>query len=162
MEIDKSQSKSLSRASTRSSKKKVIDVESDEISMSQLELLANKKKLNKKSEEISLDNMIVNKDKTKDSSVLSIKSKKTREVSEKSSTRRRSTTNDSSSDSTQRRRQERKKVNKENKSEDVKKEKSELLFKLYTIIEKSNGRWSCKMTMDNSLDEIKNELDGIY
>lgn len=161
MEIDKSQSKSLSRASTRSSKKKVSDVESDEISMSQLELLANKKKLNKKSEEISLDNMVVDKDKTKESSVLSIKSKKTREVSEKSSTRRRTTTDDSSSDSTQRRRQERKKVNKENKSEDVRKEKSELLFKLYTIIEKSNGRWSCKMTMENSLDEIKNEFTRI-
>jgi hypothetical protein len=161
MEIDKSQSKSLSRASTRSSKKKVSDVESDEISMSQLELLANKKKLNKKSEEISLDNMPIQKDKTKESSVISIKSKKTKEVSEKSSTRRKSTVDDSSSDSTNLRRQERRKVNKENKSEEVRKEKSELLFKLYTIIEKSNGRWSCKMTMDNSLDEIKNEFTRI-
>lgn len=160
MEIDKSQSKSLSRASTRSSKKKISDVESDEISMSQLELLANKKKLNKKSEEISLDNIPIQKDKTKESSVLSIKSKK-QEPTEKSSTRRRSTSDDSSSDSTHRRKQEKRKVNKENKSEDIRKEKSELLFKLYTIIEKSNGRWSCKMTMDNSLDEIKNEFTRI-
>jgi hypothetical protein len=160
MEIDKSQSKSLSRASTRSSKKKISDVESDEISMSQLELLANKKKLNKKSEEISLDNIPIQKDKTKESSVLSIKSKK-KEPTEKSSTRRRSTSDDSSSDSTHRRKQEKKKVNKENKSEDIRKEKSELLFKLYTIIEKSNGRWSCKMTMDNSLDDIKNEFTRI-
>lgn len=160
MEIEKSQSKSLSRASTRSSKKKVSDIESDEISMSQLELLANKKKLNKKSEEISLDNVPIEKDKTKESSVLSIKSRKAKDASEKSSSRRR-TTVDSSSDSIHLRRQERRRVNKENKSEDVRKEKSELLFKLYTIVEKSNGRWSCKMTMENSLDEIKNEFTRI-
>ena len=48
MEIEKSQSqsKSKSRASTRSSKKKISDLASDDISMSQLELLANKKVVN--------------------------------------------------------------------------------------------------------------------
>jgi hypothetical protein len=164
MEIDKSQSKSLSRASTRSSKKKVNDIGSDEISMSQLELLANKKKLNKKSEEISLDNDGggVEHEKAKDSSVLSLKSnRKSKVVSEKSSSRRPSTESSSSNDSTEKKRQERRRVNKENKSDEIRKEKSEMLFKLYTIIEKSNGRWSSKMSMDNSLDEIKNEFTRI-
>ena len=158
MEIEKSQSKSLSRASTRSSKKKASDLVSDDISMSQLELLANKKKLNKKSEEISLDNIRVEKeDKTKES-VASSKSEKKRSV--RSSTRR-SSTAESSSDYAEQKRKERKKVNKENNDDATRKEKSELLFKLYTIIEKSNGRWTCKLTMENSLDEIKNEFSRI-
>ena len=55
MEIDKSQTKSTngSRLSKIENNKNNI---SEDISMSQLELLANKKKLNKKSEEISLNN----------------------------------------------------------------------------------------------------------
>lgn len=159
MEIEKSQSKSLSRASSRSSKKKISDLASDDISMSQLELLANKKKLNKKSEEISLDNIRVEKeDKTKES-VASSKSEKKRSV--RSSTRKSSTADYSSSDYAEKKRKERKKVNKENNDEATRKEKSELLFKLYTVIEKSNGRWSCKLTMENSLDEIKNEFSRI-
>lgn len=158
MEIEKSQSKSLSRASTRSSKKKISDAASDDISMSQLELLANKKKLNKKSEEISLDNMQIQKeDKTKES-VASSKSEKKKSV--RSSTRK-SSTSDSSSNYAEQKRRDRKKVNKENNDETIRKEKSELLFKLYTVIEKSNGRWSCKLTMENSLDEIKNEFSRI-
>lgn len=160
MEIDKSQSKSLSRASTRSSKKKVSDLASDDISMSQLELLANKKKLNKKSEEISLDNIQVVKDEKSHESVASTKSEKKKSV-KSSSPRKSSVDSSSSSNSTEMKKQERKRVNKENRNEDIRKEKSELLFKLYTIIEKSNGRWSCKMSMENSLDEIKNEFTRI-
>jgi hypothetical protein len=159
MEIEKSQSKSLSRASTRSSKKKASDIVSDDISMSQLELLANKKKLNKKSEEVSLDNIQVEKE---DKSVVSSKSERKKSVSVKSSTRKSSVVNSSSSsNSTEVKKQERRRVNKENKNDSIRKEKSEILFKLYTIIEKSNGRWSCKMTMDNSLEEIKNEFTRI-
>jgi hypothetical protein len=158
MEIEKSQS--LSRVSSRSSKKKVSELVSDDISMSQLELLANKKKLNKKSEEISLDNVQTeNKGKFKesvDSSKPVIKS-----ISDKSSTKRTSTVDSTSSDYAERKRYERKKVNKENKDEAIRKEKSEILFKLYTIVEKSNGRWSCKMDMNNTLDEIKNEFSRI-
>lgn len=159
MEIDKSQSKSLSKASTRSSKKKISDIVSDDISMSQLELLANKKKLNKKSEEISIENdHIIEKEQSKEASV----SKKKSESTAKSKTRRTiSSTITSSTDSAEQKKYERKKVNKENKNEAVRKEKSEILFKLYTIVEKSNGRWSTKLTMDNSLDEIKNEFSRI-
>jgi hypothetical protein len=158
MEIEKSQSqsKSKSRASTRSSKKKISDLASDDISMSQLELLANKKKLNKKSEEISLDKIRVEKEDKIKESVASSKSDKKRSVST-----RKSSTTDSSSNYAEQKRKDRRKVNKENNDEVIRKEKSELLFKLYTIIEKSNGRWSCKLTMDNSLDEIKNEFSRI-
>jgi hypothetical protein len=158
MEIEKSQSKSLSRASTRSSKKKASDLASDDISMSQLELLANKKKLNKKSEEVSLDNIQIGKD---NKSVESSKSYKKKSVSVKSSTSKSTTEDSSSSYSTEIKKKERRRASKENKNESIRKEKSEILFKLYTIIEKSNGRWSCKLTMDNSLDEIKNEFTRI-
>jgi hypothetical protein len=162
MELDKSQSKSLSHASSRLSKKK-SDVVSDDISMSQLELLANKRKLNKKSDDISLDNNnnnVVDNNKSIHS-VVSSKSVKNKSVTTKSSTRKSSRNNTSSSDSTGDRKYDRRKINKENKNETTRKEKSELLFKLHTIIEKSNGRWSCKMTMDNSLDEIRNEFTRI-
>lgn len=159
MEIDKSQSKSLSKASTRSSKKKISDIVSDDISMSQLELLANKKKLNKKSEEISIENNnIIEKEKSREPSI----SKKKSESTAKSKTRRTiSSTASSSSDFEEQKKYDRKKINKENKNDAIRKEKSEILFKLYTIVEKSNGRWSTKLTMDNSLDEIKNEFTRI-
>lgn len=157
MEIDKSQSKSLSKASSRSSKKKVSDLASDDISMSQLEMLANKKKLNKKSDEITIENDEIIKEQSKEISI----DKKKSESTVKSKTRRTITSTVSSTDSEEQKKYDRKKVNKENKNEAVRKEKSEILFKLYTIVEKSNGRWSTKLTMDNSLDEIKNEFTRI-
>lgn len=156
MEID---SKVSSKVSTRSSKKekmdKILPVQnnaSDDISMSQLELLANKKKLNKKSEEFSIDleKKSTKSEKSQDKHVL---------LKEKSSSRRKSSTI-SSSDSSDRKRDKRK-INKENKNETIRKEKNDLLFKLYTTIEKTGGRWSSKMTMDNSLDEIRGEFTRI-
>lgn len=151
MEIENS--KSLSRASTRSSKKKVSDAISDDISMSQLELLANRKKLNKKSEEVSLENIHIEKQ-----LAASSKSEKKKKAN---STKQSSTNDSSSSDYVEQKRKGRRRINKENNDEATRKEKTELLFKLYTIIEKSNGRWSCKLSMDNSLDEIKNEFSII-
>ena len=150
MEID---SKVSSKVSTRSSKKeKMVDNASDDISMSQLELLANKKKLNKKSEEFSIDleKKSTKSEKSQDKHVL---------LKEKSSSRRKSSTI-SSSDSSDHKRDKRK-INKENKNETIRKEKNDLLFKLYTTIEKTGGRWSSKMTMDNSLDEIRGEFTRI-
>jgi hypothetical protein len=150
MEFDKSESKNSSKVSTRSSKKKVIqDNGSDDISMSQLELLANKKKMNKKSEEISLEKKETQYDIVKQ---LSIKS---------SSKRKPSSSSSSSSSASYDNKKDRKKINKENKNETIRKEKNDVLFKLYTIIEKSGGRWSSKMTMDNSLDEIRGEFTRI-
>ena len=158
MEIDKSQSKASSKSSNRSSKKKINsgDLGSDDISMSQLELLANKKKLNKKSEEISIDNGNVI-EKEVESVIVSAKKSKTSSSSRKSSKKSVSSSSSSSADD----RYERRKINKENKNESIRKEKTELLFKLHTIIERSNGRWSTKLNMENSLDEIRNEFTRI-
>jgi hypothetical protein len=151
MEIE-SQSKVSSKISSRSSNKKVIqDNSSDNISMSQLELLANRKKLNKKSEEFSID---LDKKSTKVSSKKEISVIKSKSVSS-----RRLSTDSSSSISDYKR--DKRKINKENKNEITRKEKNEMLFKLYTIIDKSNGRWSSNMTIDNSLDEIRSEFSRI-
>jgi len=158
MEIDKSQTKSVSRVSSRSIKQKKTDVISDDISMSQLELLANKKKLNKKSDEISLENVDVIKEKKTEVDSRKKKEKVESDVTKKSET---SSTDSSSSDSSVQKRKNRKKVEKENKDNMIRKEKSELLFKLYNIIEKSNGRWSSKLSMDNTLEEIKSEFTRI-
>lgn len=163
MEIENSQSRVSSKSSNRSSsKKKVnpIDLGSDDISMSQLELLANKKKLNKKSEEISIENNKNNvdaeADEIKKDDIVSIISAKKSKLS--SSTRKYSSSSSSSGNNDK---YERRKINKENKNEGIRKEKSELLFKLHTVIERSNSRWSTKLNMDNSLDEIRNEFTRI-
>lgn len=155
MEIDKSTTK----ASSHSLKNKTIDA-SDDISMSELELLANKKKLNKKSDEIYIDNGDNNDNKTKDSNI-SIKKMSEKKSSKKKSVSDSDSSSKSSSSSTSQDKRERRKAYKENKSESTRREKNELLFKLYTIIEKSNGRWSTKLTIDNSLDEIRSEFTRI-
>lgn len=161
MEIEKSNSKSLSKASTRSSKKKISDIISDDISMSQLELLANKKKLNKKSDEISIVNEnIIEKEDSKGSPIKHHKSKSKSKAQSTDKTRR-SISSTLSSNSEEQKHRDKRKINKENKNDSIRKEKSEILFKLYTIVEKSNGRWSTKMTMEHSLDEIKNEFSRI-
>lgn len=147
MEIDKSQTKASSKISLKSNANKDG---SDIISMSQLELLANKKKLNKKSEEISID-IKKDKDSSKDSSKVSSKK-------EKSSQKSSSISYDKYDKNDKKDKRDKKKISKENNSESIRKEKGEFLFKLHTIIEKSGGRWSSRLTMDDSIDEIKSEF----
>jgi len=144
----KSKSKSKSSSKLSSKKQLIQDNASDDISMSQLELLANKKKLNKKSEEISIE---------KNSSKKKIEVKEI-SIKKSSSSRKLSSTSDSSSDHDKR---DRRKINKENKNESIRKEKSDILFKLYSIVERSSGRWVTKMSMENSLDEIRGEFTRI-
>lgn len=163
MEIDKSQTKSVTNGSSRLSKieNKKNNI-SDEISMSQLELLANKKKLNKKSEEISLNNDVNETHNTHEKNKLStVSSKSPRKKSSIVDRKISSISSESSDTSTDFKKKTQRKIHKENKNDDIRKEKSELLYKLYTIIDKSNGRWTCKLTMDNSLEEIKNEFTRI-
>lgn len=162
MEIDKSQTKSTngSRLSKIENNKNNI---SEDISMSQLELLANKKKLNKKSEEISLNNepridSDITNEKKKISTVSSKSPRKKSTLHKKIDS---SISSDLSETSTEFKKKTKHKIHKENKNEETRKEKSELLYKLYTIIDKSNGRWTCKLTMDDSLEEIKNEFTRI-
>lgn len=155
MEIDRSHSKissSHSKSKTKT-KSKTIDNNnvSDDISMAELELLANKKKLNKKSDDISLD--IENKDNIKVNEQKSIKPSIKSSLSSSSSKRL-----SSDSKSEERYKQDKRKVNKENKNETIRKEKSEILFKLHQVVDRSNGRWTTTMSMDNTLNEIKSEF----
>ena len=152
MEIEtNSQNRSkMSSKSSKISKKKSIDILSD-IDMSELELLANKKKLNKKSEEVSLnkENTIpVLKEKTKQKN-------KTSSIIKKPS-RRSYSSSDTSDD-----RYRTKKLNKENKSESTRKEKLDLLLKLTTLINNNHGKYTSRMSMDNTLDEITADFTRI-
>jgi hypothetical protein len=65
-----------------------------------------------------------------------------------------------SSDSEVKRNQNAKKVSKENKNDEIRREKSELLYKLNKMNLK--GKWSSlKLDMNSSLDEIKNEYERV-
>lgn len=138
-----------SEFSSKKSSKKVsnkIDIESDDISLTQLELLANKKKLNSP-EEIS----IVEK---KESSIEEVKQK----VSVKTSSS--SSMSSSSSDSTKQKLRKEKAIQRENRSDSIRKEKSELLCKFNKLNIK--GKWSSlKLDMNCSLDEIRNEYERV-
>ena len=127
---------------------------SDDMSMSGLELLANKKKLNKKSEDYSVKIENVSKD-TKSKS----KKKKTNTVRSIS----KSISNDSSeADVLERQKEKEKKINKENKNDNIRRQKSEWLYKLSKIHEKSKKDASLfKMDMTFTLEEIKNEYERI-
>lgn len=140
-------SSSVSISSSKSSKKSSIkekpvkpEINSDEIDVSQMELIANKKKLNKKS-----------------SIVDDISIKKAKPSSSSSS--------DSSSSSSDTKveyndKKKKKNIKKENNNEYIRKEKSELLYKFNKIhlLEK----WSSlKFDMNNSLEEIKNEYERV-
>lgn len=152
MEIE-TNSQNKSKGSSRSSKiskKKSVDIISD-IDISELELLANKKKLNKRGDELSINkedsyNEPV-KEKSKEKDPTSIK---------KASYRRSYSSSDSSDD-----RYRTKKLNKENKSESTIKEKMDLLLKLTTLINNNHGKYSTKMCMNNTLDEIKADFTRI-
>lgn len=133
------------RASKNSQK---ADIESVDISLSQLELMANKKKLNKP-DEISMD--ISKKEQTEDDIK---KSSRTKTVSSDSSS------SSSSLDNTRDRRRKERYVMKENKNDLIRKEKSELLFKFNKLNIK--GQWSSlRLDMNSSLDEIKNEYERV-
>lgn len=128
-----------SKKSTISSRKK-IDELSEDISISQLEMMANKKKLIKKNElsmsELNSIKKEVSEHKLQSSSELSsISSKSMSEEKKKKKARI---------------------VNKENNNDDIRREKSEFLYKLNKMNVK--GKWSSlNLDMNNSLDEIKNE-----
>lgn len=151
MEVEKSQSRVSSKASSRS--KPIKDVDSDDISMGELELLANRKKLNKKSEEISID--VVKKEPSK------VSEKSTKKSTIKSSHKKKTVSSSIDTESIERKQRDKRKASKENKNETLRKEKHDLLFKLYQVCDKSSGRWTTKLTMDNTFDEIKSEFTRI-
>lgn len=113
-------------------------VESDEISISQLELMANKKKLNKKDSEKSVE-----------------------EIKQESSSSYKKRTKLSDSNSTSvsiPRKSSSKNGKKENNNDDIRRKKCEYLYKLEKL---SAKRKVIDMTMNNTLDEIRNEYERI-
>lgn len=128
-----------------------IDIDSEDISISQLELMANKKKISKKSDEISV------------SELMSVDSKKSKSVKTRTKTRSRtkdeSTLSSESIDEYKKRERERT-VKKENNDEYIRKEKSEFLYKFNKM--NASGKWSSlRLDMNSSLDEIKNEYERV-
>jgi hypothetical protein len=141
--------KSSNSASRKNSKRtsNKIDVESEDISLSQLELLANKKKLNHE-EQVS-----INKQSVEEIRMESIKKKSIKSSSSVSSS-------SSSSDSTKKKIRKEKVIQRENKNDDIRREKSELLFKFSKLNIK--GKWSSlKLDMNSTLDDIKNEYERV-
>lgn len=127
--------------STAGSKKNIRDIDSEEISLSQLEMMANKKKLNKAPASVTIP----------------FEAKHT-SVSLSSSSH--SSSSSSSTDDVKRRKRKEKDVQKENHNDLIRKEKSEYLFKFNKLNVK--GKWSSlRLDMNSSLDEIRNEYERI-
>lgn len=156
-----SKDKISSNSSKSKKSNKQNEFESEEISLSQLEMMANKKKLNKQSIEMSIRQTTVS-EKTKDSE------------KDKRSNREKPRPNDvkkekkevssillsSSANSQDHRKEKARLVNKENRIDSIRIEKSEFLYKFNKI--NANGKFSSlKLDMNNSLDEIKNEFERV-
>ncbi len=142
----------LSTVSSRSSKKQKskAQLESEDISLSQLELMANKKKIAKPVDNIS----IVSK---KISSLQEENNYYKKNSIRKSSSSDRSS---SSSDDSKQKRKKEKLVSRENQNDAIRKEKSEYLFKFNKLNVK--GKWSSlRLDMNCTLDEIRNECERI-
>jgi hypothetical protein len=144
---------SLPSISVKSEPNKII---SDDISLSQLEAMANIKKLKKEnSNEISVSKLNSEKSKTKQRST-SRKYKSSSSFSEDTQT--------SSESTIQLDKKRARKIAKENKDEEIRRKKSELLYKFNSLNTQNKFKTlsSLRLSMDNSLEEIKNELDRIY
>ncbi|NBP00210.1 MAG: hypothetical protein EBU90_08805, partial [Proteobacteria bacterium] len=145
---------SKSNRSNRSNRSKQISVpvESEDISLSQLELMANKKKLNKKSE-VSVSELVSkgNEDKkTQPSPNPNHETKSSSSIG----------TISSDTKSEDRKRRDVRKVQRENNNDYIRKEKAEYLYKLDKLAQRGRSR-AIKLDMNNSLDEIRNEYERI-
>ena len=141
----KKSSRSLSKSSI-SKKNKHVDVESEDISLSQLELMANKKKINKPAEQMSI---ISDKEFSDKKNPIS-----------KSSKRGSSSSISVSTEDTKYKRNKQKLVDRENTNDQIRKDKSEYLYKFNKLNIK--GKWSSlRLDMTNTLDEIRNEYERV-
>lgn len=145
---------------------KYDQIESEDISLSQLEVMANKKKLNKVDNENIEDDEVLKK---QDSFNISEENTHTH-VTKNSKTKYKNKTSRSKKDNTsflssetdteELRRRKKKMISKENKNENIRKEKSEFLYKFNKV--NTNGKWSSlNLDMNNSLEEIKNEYQRV-
>jgi hypothetical protein len=148
-----SSAKSRSKSSKKSKPENVNnEVLSEDISLSQLELMANKKKLNKKSAEFSVSHIASENAKDVDNKIPEQPVKTKRSVSSMSSV--------SSSMSSDYQKRKQRTAKKENRHDNIRKEKLEYLYKLDKIGSKNKWRVS-KMDMNNTLDDIRNEYEKI-
>lgn len=142
-----SSKKSSSKKLTKSSKKG-NDFESEDISVSQLELMANKKKIKKDTELASI----------KTSEKLSER------ANEKEYTRKKSSSSSSLSVSsetdTEKEKKRARNASRENKIDSIRKEKCEFLYKLEKLSGKNKWR-GMKMDMNNTLEQIRNEYERV-
>lgn len=156
-EIDSIRSQELNDQKSHSEKldSNVVlrEIDSDEISISQLEMMANKKKLTKKSEEISVSELIES-----EKSNNSTKSKSKGKSKKRDNTE---STTVSESIHEYREKDRQRHVKRENNDEYTRKQKSEFLYKFNKI--NVNGKWSSlHLDMNNSLEEIQNEYTRIH
>lgn len=139
-----------SRGSPKISASKKPDLDSEDISLSQLELMANKKKITKAVEEVSLVSKRASD---------SIKNDTRDRIDARSSSISVSSSS-SSSDKTRDKRRKERFVSRENQDEEIRKEKSEYLFKFNKLNVK--GKWSSlRLDMNSSLEEIRNEYERV-
>ena len=153
IKLDKVSIKSSARSSKKSvsKKKSILDMGSDDIDMSQLEMMANKRKMAKVPEIISVEQVVK-------PVTISEKPKKTRKKTTVSSS---DSSSSSSSNSVDKKKRREKLISKENKSDQIRREKSEYLFKFNKV--NATGKWSSlKLDMNNhTLDEIRNEYERV-
>ncbi len=152
--VSKATKSAKSKTKSSGSKHQSRQIDSDEISFSQLELMANRKKLTKKGE-ISVSDLLSKKAESQKSN----KSEGDKPAKHDSSS---SSISSMTSDSKSEERQKRKArtVNRENRNDAVRKEKSELLYKFNKMNVKQ--KWSSlRLDMNCSLDEIKNECERV-
>lgn len=141
-------SKSSKSKSNREVKEQTLQINSDDISLSQLELMANKKKLMKKNAETAETSPKSEKQSIKKTSSLS-------SSSSSQSVRKGDYTNNYTNNYNGKRSAQR-----ENDNDHIRKEKCEYLYKLDKLSTKNKGR-ILPMTMNNTLDEIRNEYERI-
>jgi|Laugrespbdmm15dd_1035085.scaffolds.fasta_scaffold00024_2 uncharacterized cupredoxin-like copper-binding protein len=143
-------SSSSSLKSSKKQKSSKAQLESEDISLSQLELMANKKKI-KSIEDISIiskKSPTVKRQQEEDFLKKSVKSSKS------------SSSSSSSSDDSKQKRRKEKLVSRENQNDAIRKEKSEFLYKFNKLNVK--GKWSSlRLDMNCTLDEIRNEFERI-
>lgn len=172
MDLSNTISTASSNIKTRKSrnKSKSVDLndlkfDSDtDISMGDLELLANKKKLNKK---VS-DNTSISKENTIEDNHLNLNNNNQTNLNEKLYSGKKNVKDFSDTMSSTRstssydreRVTKQKRANKENKNDDIRREKSEYLYKISVLNSKGN-RSVLKFDMNNSLEDIRNEYERI-
>ena len=146
-------SKSKTKTKTKSV---VMDINSDNISMSDLELLANKKKVTKP--ELLVSDIMSDKNVVSEKNVSEKKS--SRKPSVKKERNYTTTDSDTTLNTTAYQKEKQRKINKENKNEKIRFQKNDLLYKISQLNQRGNVS-QLKLDMNCSLEEIEKEYNRI-